>query len=63
MVVRRRWILRCDDGINYRPGKCHESGVTTVQVYQIFGVANLAGCTIVIPHISRAASYWKGNNE
>ena len=52
-------VLRCDDCIKYHLGKCHEEGVTTEQVYEIFAVANIVGGTIVIPHTRRAAEYWE----
>src|SRR6187431_418425 len=58
-------VLRCDDCIKYHLGRCHELGITTAQVYEIFAVANIVGGTIVIPHTRRAAEYWEelGNNE
>lgn len=52
-------VLRCDDCIKYHLGKCHELGVTTDQMYEIFAVANIVGGTIVIPHTRRAAEYWE----
>jgi AhpD family alkylhydroperoxidase len=52
-------VLRCDDCIKYHLGKCHEQGVTTEQLYEIFAVANIVGGTIVIPHTRRAAEYWE----
>src|SRR5471032_2724498 len=52
-------VLRCDDCIKYHLGKCHELGVSTDQMYEIFAVANIVGGTIVIPHIRRAAEYWE----
>lgn len=52
-------VLRCDDCIKYHLGKCHELGVTTAQIYEIFAVANIVGGTIVIPHTRRAAEYWE----
>lgn len=52
-------VLRCDDCIRYHLGKCHELGITTGQVYEIFAVANIVGGTIVIPHTRRAAEYWE----
>jgi len=51
-------VLRCDDCIKYHLGKCHELGITTDQMYEIFAVANIVGGTIVIPHTRRAAEYW-----
>lgn len=43
-------VLRCDDCMSIHPGKCHELGLTTEEVYEIFSVANIVGGTIVIPH-------------
>ena len=51
-------VLRCDDCIKYHLGKCHELGISTEQVYEVFAVANIVGGTIVIPHTRRAAEYW-----
>lgn len=59
-------VLRCDDCIKYHLGKCHELGVSTAQMYEIFAVANIVGGTIVIPHTRRAAEYWEeliGTNQ
>ena len=52
-------VLRCDDCIKYHLEKCFELGVTTDEVFEIFGVANLVGGTIVIPHTRRAVEYWE----
>ena len=52
-------VLRCDDCIKYHLGKCHEQGITTEELYEIFSVANIVGGTIVIPHTRRAAEYWE----
>ncbi|MCC6762605.1 carboxymuconolactone decarboxylase family protein [Phnomibacter sp. MR] len=52
-------VLRCDDCIKYHLGKCHELGVNTAELYEIFAVANIVGGTIVIPHTRRAAEYWE----
>ena len=51
-------VLRCDDCIKYHLGKCHELGVTKAQINEVFGIANLIGGTIVIPHLRRAVEYW-----
>ncbi len=56
-------VLRCDDCIKYHLGKCHEEGITTAEIYEIFAVANIVGGTIVIPHTRRAAEYWEALNE
>jgi AhpD family alkylhydroperoxidase len=56
-------VLRCDDCIRYHLGKCHELGVNTDEMYEIFAVANIVGGTIVIPHTRRAAEYWEALNE
>jgi AhpD family alkylhydroperoxidase len=52
-------VLRCDDCIRYHLGRCHELGVATDELYEIFAVANIVGGTIVIPHTRRAAEYWE----
>ncbi|MBS1772081.1 MAG: carboxymuconolactone decarboxylase family protein [Bacteroidetes bacterium] len=56
-------VLRCDDCIKYHVGKCHELGLTTEELYEIFAVANIVGGTIVIPHTRRAAEYWEALSE
>jgi AhpD family alkylhydroperoxidase len=52
-------VLRCDDCISYHLGKCHEIGMNTAEVYEVFAIANLVGGSIVIPHTRRAAEYWQ----
>lgn len=52
-------VLRCDDCIKYHLIKCYELGVTTDELFEIFGVANLVGGTIVIPHTRRALEFWE----
>jgi AhpD family alkylhydroperoxidase len=52
-------VLRCDDCIKYHLGKCHEAGVSTEEMFEIFAVANIVGGTIVIPHTRRAVEYWE----
>ncbi|MDX1685713.1 MAG: carboxymuconolactone decarboxylase family protein [Saprospiraceae bacterium] len=52
-------VLRCDDCIKYHLGKCHELGVNTEEIYEIFSVANLVGGSIVVPHTRRAAEFWE----
>ncbi len=52
-------VLRCDDCIKYHLGKCHEQGVSTDEIFEVFSIANLVGGTIVIPHTRRAVEYWE----
>lgn len=52
-------VLRCDDCVRYHLGKCHEVGVTTPEMMEIFMIANLIGGSIVIPHTRRALEYWE----
>ena len=52
-------VLRCDDCIKYHLGKCHEAGISTEELYEVFAVANIVGGTIVVPHTRRAAEYWE----
>ena len=56
-------VLRCDDCIKYHLKKCFELGITTNEIFEIFGVANLVGGTIVIPHTRRALEYWEELNK
>ena len=51
-------VLRCDDCIKYHLQKCYELDVSTEELMEIFGVANLVGGTIVIPHTRRALEFW-----
>lgn len=51
-------VLRCDDCIRYHLGKCHEQGITTAQIFEIFAIANLVGGSICVPHTRRAVEYW-----
>lgn len=52
-------VLRCDDCVKYHLAKCHELGVTAAEIFEVFGVANVVGGTIVIPHTRRAVEFWE----
>ncbi len=52
-------VLRCDDCVKYHLGKCHEAQVSDEEVFELFGIANLIGGSIVIPHFRRAVEYWE----
>jgi AhpD family alkylhydroperoxidase len=56
-------VLKCDDCIFYHLEKCHEHGVTTDELMEVFGIANLVGGTIVIPHTRRAMEFWEELSE
>jgi AhpD family alkylhydroperoxidase len=56
-------VLRCDDCIKYHLEKCYELGVTTDEMFELFGVANLVGGSIVIPHTRRAVEFWEELND
>ncbi|WDF55536.1 carboxymuconolactone decarboxylase family protein [Mucilaginibacter sp. KACC 22063] len=56
-------VLRCDDCIKYHLGKCHDAGVNSEEMNEIFMIANLVGGSIVIPHYRRAVEYWDELNE
>lgn len=56
-------VLRCDDCIKYHLEKCHNEGISTNEMYEIFAVANIVGGTIVIPHTRRAAEFWEALQE
>jgi AhpD family alkylhydroperoxidase len=51
-------VLRCDDCIKYHLGKCHEAGINSDEMNEVFMIANLVGGSIVIPHYRRAIEYW-----
>ncbi len=51
-------VLRCDDCIKYHLGRCHDEGVTTDEIYEVYSVANIVGGSICIPHTRRAVEYW-----
>ena len=51
-------VLKCDDCIYYHLEKCYENGVTTEEIMEVFGIANLVGGTIVVPHTRRAMEFW-----
>ena len=52
-------VLRCDDCVKYHLETCHKLGVKTDEIMDIFGVANVVGGTIVIPHTRRALEFWE----
>ena len=56
-------VLRCDDCIKYHLQKCQELDVSTAEMMEIFGIANLVGGTIVIPHTRRALEFWDELNS
>ena len=51
-------VLRCDDCIRYHLIKCHENGMNEDELFEVLGIANLVGGTIVIPHTRRAVEFW-----
>lgn len=56
-------VLRCDDCIKYHLGKCHELGINTTEIFEIYAIANLVGGSICIPHTRRAVEYWEALEE
>ncbi len=52
-------VLKCDDCIYYHLEGCFNKGVTTEELMEVFGIANLVGGTIVIPHTRRAIEFWE----
>jgi AhpD family alkylhydroperoxidase len=51
-------VLRCDDCVRYHLIKCYENGLTEEELFEVLGIANLVGGTIVIPHTRRAVEFW-----
>ena len=56
-------VLRCDDCIQYHLEQCHALGVSTEELMDIFGVANMVGGSICIPHTRRAMEFWDELNK
>ncbi|MBS4056203.1 MAG: carboxymuconolactone decarboxylase family protein [Bacteroidetes bacterium] len=56
-------VLKCDDCIYYHLQQCHKLGVSTEEIMEVFGVANLVGGTIVVPHTRRALEFWEALSE
>jgi AhpD family alkylhydroperoxidase len=60
-------VLRCDDCVKYHVGKCHELGVNTDELYEIFAVANIVGepSLYLIPGVllSIGKNCWKMAND
>ncbi len=55
-------VLKCDDCIYYHLEKCYQNKVGTEEMMEIFGIANLVGGTIIIPHTRRAMEFWEALN-
>ncbi|MBK6964341.1 MAG: carboxymuconolactone decarboxylase family protein [Bacteroidales bacterium] len=51
-------VLRCDDCVRYHLIRSYENGLTEEELFEILGIANLVGGTIVIPHTRRAIEFW-----
>lgn len=56
-------VLRCDDCVKYHLIKCNENGMTEDELFELLGIANLVGGTIVIPHTRRAVEFWDDLNN
>ena len=56
-------VLKCDDCIYYHLEKCYEQNVGTEELMEVFGIANLVGGSIVIPHTRRALEFWEELKE
>lgn len=52
-------VLRCDDCIRYHLQTCHQLGVSTEEIFEVFSIANLVGGSICIPHTRRAVEFWE----
>lgn len=50
-------VLLCDDCIKYHLIRCKEEGVTKEEFYELFNIALVAGGSVIIPHIRRAAMF------
>jgi AhpD family alkylhydroperoxidase len=52
-------VLRCDDCVKYHIEKCYKLGITKEELFEVFAIANIAGGSIVIPHLRRAVEFWE----
>lgn len=52
-------VLRCDDCVKYHLIKCYENEVHNDELFETFGIANLVGGTICIPHTRKAVEFWE----
>lgn len=48
-------VLRCDDCISYHLINCKDQGVTDEEFYEAFNIALVAGGSIVVPYLRKAA--------
>lgn len=48
-------VMRCNDCVSYHLIKCREEGVSREEFYEAFNIAVVAGGSVVIPHLRRAA--------
>ena len=51
-------VLRCDDCIKYHIIRCHEEGVTDMELQEAISIGMLVGGSITIPYIRRAFKVW-----
>lgn len=51
-------VLRCDDCIKYHLEQGYKQGLSTEELMEAMGIANLVGGSIVIPHTRRAMEFW-----
>ena len=56
-------VLRCDDCVSYHLIKCRDEGVTKEELYEAFNIALIAGGSIVIPHLRRAAERFESLSD
>ncbi len=52
-------VLRCDDCVLYHLDRCHDEGVATEEIQDVFAIALVVGGSIVIPHLRRAVRAWQ----
>ena len=44
-------VLRCDDCIKHHLIQCHQNGITTEEIEEIYAIGLIVGGSITIPHI------------
>ena len=56
-------VLRCDDCVLYHLIRCHEEGITSLELEEALAIGLVVGGSITIPHIRRALAAWDEMQE
>ena len=56
-------VLRCDDCVSYHAIRAREMGTSDEEFDEVLSIAMVAGGSITIPHVRRAARLWEEMKE